>query len=217
MLTTRFKSFSFRLIRNFIDIQLCFRAQGGGHRLRARALHHSHLLHHGDFEARVIVFVYVKYFHVDKAGRCAAHIRHIQVFVLMPCQRLEECMIVSHIVLVGTRSIAEASVKVSRLNDVIVAAELLEINFPFMSTAFFIAVHSTERLFLRIIFGFVQLTSLPVARLALCPHHRSDDVQGRIVFRVSTLIVSMIIDDSQSIFRTWFAVNVDAQRRLLFS
>lgn len=204
---TLLKSFFFQLIRNF-------KGSGGGC-LGARALHHSHLLHHSDFQARVIVLINVKDFHVDKTCRCAANIRHIWVFELMSCQGLEECMIVGYIVFVRTRSITEASVEVSRLNYVIVAAELLEINFPFVSAALLIAVLSTKSLLLCIIFGFVHLAMLAMTRFTLCSHHRSHDVQGWIIPRFAALTVFLVIHDSQSILRAWLAVNVDAQRRLM--
>lgn len=74
-------------------------------------------------------------------------------------------MIVGHVVLIRACAVAEARIEVTWLDDVVVAAQLLEINFPFMPAALFIAVLSTKRLLrLRdcVIFGFVQLAMLPM-------------------------------------------------------
>lgn len=176
---------------------------------RAWASHNPHFLHRRHLQPGMVIFVNVKHFHVDKARRCTANARHIWVFQLMARERLEECMIVGHVELIRACAVAKASIKVSRLNDVVVAAQLLEINFPLVATALFITVLSTKsllRLAYDIIFGFVQLSMLLMSRSPLCSHHRTDNVQCRIILR----FIALMVDNHQSKLCARFAVNVNA-------
>jgi hypothetical protein len=127
-------------------------------------------------------------------------------------ERLEVGMIAAHVVSERTHAIAVAGIKVARLNDVVVSAQLLEVDSPLVPTALALAIVPAVRLVVPVRLLLLALVRplAPVLRLSLCPHNCADDIQRRVAATAAAL--TSLVDDIDAVLRARFAVHVDAEQ-----
>lgn len=117
-------------------------------------------------------------------------------------------MIVTRIVTKWTCAVAKASIEVPWMNYVLITAHFFEIDNPFVSTAFLLAVVSTEGLLKFFISLFVLLLLLLSRDFSLRPHNGTDDIQRGITFLTS---IVAIINNVNAIFGAHFTEDIDIQ------